>query len=115
MQYLVLFVLTYIIVYFVYYLMVLKKEDKVKKMKKSTELSYLKKVYHINLNNYDLNWLVKKVIIVNTLIISIAVAIASFASNIIWMLLLGFVILFPSILLLYHILGIYLKKKESRR
>lgn len=109
------FILSFVFVYFVYYMIVIKREDKLKKMKTSTEFNYLKKVYHIKINQFDLKWLAKKVIMTNAFVISLTVTIASFSSNIILMLLLGFVILFPSILILYHILGKYLQKKESRR
>ncbi len=115
MKQLILWIFSYIIVYFIYTMFVVRKEDKLQKMKKSTEINYLKKVYHLKLNQFDLKWLVKKVIMVNSFIISITVTLASLVSNIIWMLLLGFVILFPSILLSYHVLGKYLQKKESRR
>lgn len=115
MKQIILFFLSYLMIYSSYYVLVLKKEDKLKKFKKSTELNYLKKVYHINSSHYDLKWLANKIILVNSFIISITVVIAGFASNIILMLLLGFVILFPSIILIYHILGKYLQKMEGRR
>lgn len=115
MKQLILWIFSYSIVYFIYTMLVVRKEDKLQKMKKSTEFNYLKKVYHLKLNQFDIKWLTKKVIMVNSFIISITVALASFITNIIWMLLLGFVILFPSILLGYHVLGKYLQKKESRR
>lgn len=115
MKQLILWLFSYSIVYFVYTMLVIRKEEKLQKMKKSTEFNYLKKVYHLKLNQFDLKWLTKKVIMVNCFIISITVTLASLVTNMIGMLLLGFIILFPSILLGYHVLGKYLQKKESRR
>ena len=109
------FVLSYLLVYIVYYFLILRKEEKVKKMMSSTESKYLKQVYKINFQNFDKKWLARKIVLTNSFIISITVMIAYLAPNMILMLLLGFIILFPTILISYYFLGSYLKKKGKKK
>lgn len=113
MAQIIIFVISSLLVYFIYYFMVLRKEDKLKKFKTSTEVTYLKKVYHININKFDMKWFAKKVIFMNSLIISIAALIATSIDHAVLMILLGFIVLFPTILVGYHILGKYLQQKQK--
>lgn len=109
----IIFIVSFLLVYLIYYFLVLRKEDKLEKFKKSTEITYLKKVYHIKVKKFDVKWLAKKVIIMNSFIISITALLATALDNMILMILLGFVVLFPAILLGYHILGKYLQQKQK--
>lgn len=109
----IIFLVSFLFVYLIYYFMVLRKEDKLGKFKTSTEVNYLKKVYHIKVNKFDMKWFARKVILMNSLIISIAALLATLVDNMILMILLGFVVLFPAILGGYHILGKYLQQKQK--
>lgn len=111
MEKLILFPIAFIVVYFVYAFLVIRKEDKLLKLKKSTEFMYLKNVYKVDFNKYDFKWLAKKVILTNCFIISLVVTIVSFMDSIVLMLLTGFGILIPSILIIYYLLAKYLKSK----
>lgn len=111
MEKLILFPITFIVVYFVYYFLVIRKEDKLIKLKKSTEFMYLKNIYKVDFKQYDFKWLAKTVILTNCLIISLVVTIVSFIDSIVVMLLVGFVILIPTILIVYYLLSKYLKAR----
>ena len=115
MEKIIIFIISFIVVYLVYYILIIKNEEKVKKMLKSTETNYLKKVYKLNINKYDSKWLVKKIVLTNTLIMSITITIVSYIENMIVMILVGFVCLFPVILISYHILGKYLQSKGNKK
>ncbi len=109
------FSVTYLLVYGIYYILILRKEEKVKKLMTSTESKYLKQVYKINFGQFEKKWLARKIIATNSLIISVTAMIAYLAPNIILMLLLGFLILFPTILISYYFLGKFLQKKSKKK
>lgn len=111
MEKLILFPLTFIVVYLVYNFLVIRRDDKLLKLKKSTEFMYLKNIYKVDFSKYDFKWLAKKVILTNCFIISLVVTIVSFIDSIVIMLLVGFVILIPGILIGYYLLSKYLKSK----
>ncbi len=109
----IIFLVSFCIVYIIYYLLVIRKQDKLEKFKKSTEVMYLKKVYKIKITKFDMKWLSKRIVFANSIIISVTAFIAALVNHVVVMMLLGFVVLFPTILVCYHILGIYLKKKQK--
>lgn len=109
----IIFLVSFGIVYILYYLLVIRKQDKLEKFKKSTEVMYLKKVYKIKITKFEMKWLTKRIVFANSIIISVTACIAVLVDHVILMMLLGFAVLFPMILLCYHILGIYLKKKQK--
>lgn len=114
METVIIFIASLLLVYLIYYILVIGNEAKVKKFMNSTESRYLKKVYKIHFQKFNQKWLAKRIIMANSFIISITALIAYLAPNIIFMILLSFILLFPIILVSYHVLGKYLQYKEKK-
>ena len=124
---LILFLIMFTIVYIGYYILVIRTYNKVdtkkKKRKKKNdeervEIQYLVNRYKLNIKNINMNNLLWDIAFTNSFIISLTVVVIGLdvIKGYIWKLLLGFVVLIPSILIGYKILGIkYNKQKEKRK
>lgn len=112
-KYIVTFLLVYILVYGIYYFLVLRRKEKLIKFKDSTEVRFLKGVYKINVDSFDIKWLAKKVILTNSFVITLVVIALFFVESTILMIVFGFVLLFPVILISYYGLGKYLQTKQD--
>lgn len=111
MKELVLFVATFLIIFLIYYLFVIRRKKYLEKFMNGKEVGYLKKVYKIKLKKEDYKKLALLIALTNSFIISVAVSIVCFFNNILLQLLLGFVVVIGLILLCYHIIGKIMKKK----
>lgn len=114
MDYIVFFVISFLLVYFIYFVFVIRRKKALKKLKTSLEVRYLTLRYKIDIEKMDLKYLAKKIALCNTFIVTIAFMIILFVKNFILKMLVGFVVLFPLILIGYYILGKVLKKKEGK-
>ena len=125
---LILFLIMFTVVYIGYYFLTIrpynKKDDGTKKRKKKknneerVEIQYLINKYKVDIKNINMNNLLWDIAFVNSFIISLTVVVIGLdvIKGYIWKILLGFVVLIPSILLGYKILGIkYNKQKEKRK
>ena len=124
---LILFLIMFTIVYIGYYILVIRTYNKVdtkkKKRKKKNdeervEIQYLINRYRVDIKNINMNNLLWDIAFTNSFIISLTVVVIGLdvIKGYIWKLLLGFVVLIPSILIGYKILGIkYNKQKEKRK
>ena len=114
MEEILLFVITFALVYGVYALMILKSKKRLESYKKSTEIRYLENKYQIDISKFPFKKLARTVLIVNTLDICITAAIACLFSSWILKFVIGFLVLLLTILISYSFLGHYLKKKKGR-
>lgn len=123
---LILFLAVFTIIYIGYYILVIRKYNKqlkntnrIKKTKdinERVEILYLKNKYKIDINKIDINQLLWNIAFTNSFIMSTAVVVISLEiiKGYLWQLLLGLVVLVPSILIGYHILGKKYKSQERR-
>lgn len=114
---LILFLVVFTIIYIGYYILVVRKynkqlkntnkKKKTKDINERVEILYLKNKYKININKIDINQLLWNIAFTNSFIMSTAVVVISLEiiKGYLWQLLLGLVVLVPSILIGYHILG----------
>lgn len=114
MEYIITYVVAFIIVYLVYLLFVVNRKKVSQKLKKSLEVRFLINRYHIDIENIDIRKLANKIALCNSFIISTTFIIVLFVKNFILKMLLGFAVLFPIILISYHILAKSLLKKEGK-
>lgn len=114
MEEILLFVITFALVYGVYALMILKSKKRLESYKKSTEICYLENKYQIDISKFSFKKLARTVLIVNTLDICITAAFACLFSSWILKFVIGFLVLLLTILISYSFLGHYLKKKERK-
>ncbi len=114
MDYVISFLLTFIVVYLVYFIFVVKRKKSKEKLKNSLEVRYLINRYHIDIEKINQKQLANRIAICNSLIISIVFLVILFIKNFMLQMLVGFVVLFPVILIIYHILAKSLLKKEGK-
>lgn len=103
----------FVVLYLFYFFTVILKKSKLDKFMKGTEVLYLKKRYNLTLNNIKPKVLANVIALTNSLIISITLLIVVLIDNYILKLFVAFIILVPSIILCYHIIGTCLKKREG--
>lgn len=110
---LLLFLVTFVVVFLIYLLFVIRRGKYLNKFVKGREVSYLKKVYKIKIKETDYKSISILVALTNSFIIATSVAIVSLFKNIFIEIVVGFVTVMALILICYHIIGtIY--KKEGR-
>jgi hypothetical protein len=112
MESIFMFILFILIIYLIYYFLVLNDPKKIEKYKKSTEVFYLVKRYKLDLKAINFKKLAHLLALVNALIISITVSIIMFFDNYFIMLLLGLIVVFGLVLIMYHIVGTYYKNRK---
>jgi len=113
MDKLILFLLSFCFVYFIYLITVVSKINKNDKFINSNQALYFKRVYKINLENINIKKFANIISLANSLIISLTLLIIDFFGNLFLKMIIGFIILIPLILLIYHIIGKIYKSKEK--
>lgn len=113
MEFLVLYLATFLIIYILYYFFVICNPKKIEKFKSNMYITYLKKTYKVNIEKVGIKKVVKMVAFTNTFIIVTTVFMVEIISNVFLKFLMGFLILIPFQLLMYHIMGIYLRKNKG--
>lgn len=119
MEYILFFVILYIIVFASYYLFVVRKEKALKKMKESKDVLLLGKINKINITKYDIKKVTTLLGLANAFIVALVgtgvllmtLVIKNFY---IWLLVCSLgaiIVLIPLIILVYKIVGIKLKKE----
>lgn len=109
------FVLTFIIIYAVYYVVVIRKCKKNKKMV-PTEVSLILAFHKIDVNKINVYNMVKVVSIVTTLILSIIISlIGIFFDNTIIMLVFGTAISLVVAVICYRMIGNYYEKQSNKK
>lgn len=106
-------IISFIVVFLIYYSTVFTRKSKIKKYRKSTEIKLLENKYKVNIDNYDLKKLGITLALYNSLIISITVFIIGFIKNIYLKLIVGFVIIVILILVVYSFIGKSLRKGDK--
>lgn len=105
--------IVFAVLYLFYFLTVIIKKAKLDKFMEGTEVSYLKKRYKLSLKNVKPKVLANIIAITNSLIISMTLLVVVLIDNYILKLFVAFIILVPTIILCYHIIGTWLKKREG--
>lgn len=108
------FSITFILIYSLYLIFVVFRKKKQNKIKKSTEIMFIKKRYKLNLNGISNKKIALDVAFCNALIISLTLALMTLINNFILQILVGFIILIVLILIVYSILGNEYRKEEKR-
>lgn len=108
---LILFLLTFVVVFFTYLFFVIRREKYLDKFIQGKEITYLKRVYKIKINKSDYKTIAYLVALSNSFIISLSVTIVSLFNNIFIQILVGFVTVLILIFVCYHIIGKLYKRR----
>lgn len=106
--------ITFVLVFVLYYGTVISRKKKLSKYRNSTEIKLLEFKYKVNIDGLDLKKLGLTLSLVNAFIMALTVFIViNITNNVIYQLLLGFVTLIVLIIVVYSFVGKYFKKKEG--
>ena len=108
---LILFILTFLFVFVIYELFLIRKAKKDKRRKKPVEVNYLLGKYNLDLDKLNYKRLLNIISAVSAFDISLVVTIVSLLDSFYLQLLIGFVLIMLLIIVSYDILGKIYKKK----
>ena len=121
MQELILFLMTFVFVFLLYKILVVRKaKKKGKKFKEPIEITYLVNRYNLDLEKVNYKKLLRVISITSSFDISLVVTIIVLLDNFFLEVILGFILTLVIILLSYHMVYLVYKKKgmiknESKR
>lgn len=102
----------FIILYLFYFVTVINRKKKLDKFMESMEITYLKRRYNLSLKNINKKPLAHLIALTNSFIVSLTLLATGITHNYILKLMVAFIIFIPLIIVSYHIIGLYLKRKE---
>lgn len=111
MRELILFFMTFVVVFLIYQLFIVRKYKKIKNKKQLPEISYLVNKYHIDLNKINYNKLLNIVSIVSSFDIALLVSVSLLTESIFMEMVIALVLAVPTIIISYSFIGRYYKKK----
>ena len=111
MEELILFLLSFIFIFILYQLFVIPWAKRKKKKKHPIEVFYLVHRYHLDLDKIKYNQLLQNVSLVSSFDIAVIVSIVLNLSNLFLEIVVGFILTFVVILLSYHIVYLFYKRK----
>lgn len=114
MDYVILFIVTFLVVYLLYLFTVILSKKKLNKFKTSNQVMFFIKKYQIKVDENNVKFLAHSIAIANALIISIAIIAVELVSNFILKVLVAFIIIIPLILILYHLIGKIMLKRGNK-
>jgi len=114
MEHILYFVLTFLGLYFLSYIFIIRKASQYHKKKVPIEVEYLMRRYQLDFKKIDYRNFINTVSMIGIFIISLTVVIVFPIENILLQLLCGFIVMVPLILISYHLVGTYYKKKGSK-
>lgn len=113
MEELILFLMTFVLLMIVYQILFVipakKKKDKIKK--ELLEIRYLKNRYDLDYDKISYPQLLQICAITSSLDMAIAVTVVSFINSFLWEIIVGFVVICILIVVSYHFVYLFYKKK----
>ncbi len=114
MNYVILFIGTFLVVYLLYLFTVILSKKKLKKFQNSNQVIFFVKKYGIKVDDSNAKVLAHLIAIANALIISITIVIVELVSNFILKVLVAFLLIIPLILIQYHLIGKIMLKRGKK-
>ena len=113
MRELILYLITFILTYLFYVIFVLCRKNVLNKFPNGKEMIYLKIKYGVTVNEKNLKKIANLIFLVNSFILATTVYVVCLFDNLFIEVIVGVVTLVLLILVFYHLLGTYLKKKQG--
>lgn len=107
----IIYIVTFLVIFLFYLFFVILRKKKLEKFKQNMYVEYLVRVYKLDINRIRIKDLALAVALVNSFIIATTVFILGFIDHMILKFLLGFLVLIPLQLLMYHIVGKIFEKR----
>ena len=113
MRELILYLITFILAYLFYVIFVLCRKNVLKKFPNGKEMTYLKLKYGVTVNEKNLKKIANLIFLINSFILATTVYVVCLFDSLFIEVIVGVVTLIILILVFYHLLGTYLKKKQG--
>ena len=113
MEQIILFIMTYIVVFFIYQVFIVSKAKRRNSKKRPMEVNYLIKKYNIDINKLNYKNLLMTISLVSSLDISIIVTVALLFDNYLLQVIFIFLLVIPVIMISYSFIGKYYKKRGA--
>ena len=113
MKELLFYLIMFILVYLFYVIFVLCRKNVLKKFPDGKEIKYLKFKYGIKVNDKNIKKIANTIFLANSFILSTTVFVVCLFDNLILEIIVGVITLLVLILGIYHLIGIYYKKKQG--
>ncbi len=114
MEYLLIFIFCFLIIYLVYFVIIVNRKKGLEKFKEGKQLNFFKKAYNLDFRKIDLKKFANSLALTNAFIMALTITIIELFKNVTVKMLVGFIILIPLMLIMYKILGSTYKKKEGK-
>ncbi len=111
MKEIILFIMTFLLVYIFYQVFIIKKSKRRNSKKRPAEVNFLIYKYNIDIKKLDYKKLLNVVAITSSLDISLMVSIVSIIKSVLIQIVLALVLVIPIFLLSYYIVAKYYIKK----
>lgn len=108
-----LYLIVFVLVYLFYLVFVLCRKNVLKKFPQGKEFRYLKFKYGIKINDKNLKRIAHTVFLANSFILATTVYVMCLFDNLFLEILLGIITVISLLLIIYHLIGIYYKKKQG--
>lgn len=112
MKELILYFITFVLIYLFYVIFVLNRKNVLKKFPDGKEMTYLKYKYNVKVNENNIKKIANSVFLANAFILSTTVYIVSLFDRFVLRILVGFITLVMLILVLYHFIGVHYKNRR---
>ena len=112
MKYLIIFVVSFILVYFFYLVTVILQSKKINKFKKSNQVMYFVNRYKLDINKIKMKRFMNTIALTNSFIVALAFTATFLNDNIYIGMVIGLIVLIPLMLISYDIIGKDLRKRE---
>ncbi|MBE6152027.1 MAG: hypothetical protein E7165_01775 [Firmicutes bacterium] len=114
MEFIIIFLVSFAVVYLLYLLTVISNKNKLEKFKTSNNVLILVKKYKLTITDSNVKLLAHLVALANAFIMAFAITIVELVNNFILKILVAFLVIVPLILISYHLIGKYMLKKENK-
>ena len=114
MNFIILFGVTFLIVYLAYFITVISNHKKLEKFKISNQVMIFIKKYKIKITDSNVKEVAQLVALGNAFIIAVAITVVELVKNFILKILVAFLVIIPLILIVYSLIGKHMIKKESK-
>lgn len=111
MNEIILFLMTYLFVFFIYQIFIIRKAKRKNSKKRPMEVNYLINKYHIDIKRINYKKLLFIISLVSSLDISILVTIILIFDSYFIKIVVALLLVIPIIVISYHFIGSYYKKK----
>ena len=114
MKYLILFIIVFLVVFLLYLITVIENKRKLLNFPKTNQALLLINKYQLKIDKDNVKELAVKIALANSFVIGLAITVIELVNNFLLKLLVGFLVMLPLILVLYHIIGKSMQKEGKK-